>query len=243
MVGLLAAAEATAEYAVAAKIALLLLVVHNVLNNILRPRLGRFLGQNEWNSVLQEYDQSRTVALTSALLGAFCLILIGESILELFGEYSSAYPVLVVLAANHVVHTSFGMCGGYLNIAGYAGWTLWMTVSLLLINLALNYFLIPMYGAMGAAVATLISYASVNFVTATAVYYLDGLKLYSTGMAVVATIVVFSVWVHVTGVVGRPGALLGVVTSIILTLYLKQEMVISALGKMHELFRSRKMAE
>jgi O-antigen/teichoic acid export membrane protein len=243
MVGLLAAAEATAEYAVAAKIALLLLVGHSALNSILRPRLGRFLGKNEWGAVLREYDQSRTIALTSALFGTFCLVLLGEPILGLFGEYGGAYPVLIVLAANHVVHTSFGMCGGYLNIAGYAGWTLWTTVSLLLLNLALNYLLIPIYGAMGAAVATLISYALVNLVTIVAVYYLDGLKLYSTGMAVVAAIIVLPVWAHVAGVVGQPFVLFGVFASIAITLYLKLEMLIPALRKVYRSLLSKRMAE
>jgi len=193
MVGFLAVAEATAEYAVAAKISLLPVVGHKVLNTVLRPRIGRFLGQNNWQSISREYDQSRTVALLFALLGTCVLALLGEPILELFGDYSAAYPVLIMLAASYVLSTSFGMGGGYLNIAGYAGWTLGTTIMLLILNVSLNYVLIPLYGALGASVATLISYGSVNTAVAVAIYYLDGLKIYSiqllgvTGGAVLIT--------------------------------------------------------
>jgi O-antigen/teichoic acid export membrane protein len=225
MIGLLAAAEATAEYVVAAKIALLLVVVHNILNNVLRPRIGQFLGQGSWEKILEEYDQSRTVALAFALLGACFLILFGKPILNVFGEYSAAYPVLMVLTAGYVLTSSFGMCGGYLNIAGYAGWTMTTTVFLLALNLGLNYILIPMYGAIGAATATFISYAIVNVITTGVIYYLDNLKIYTIEIAGITTCTVVVMGTLTAGLIDRTLAASVTGLALVGTLYLKKHRI------------------
>jgi O-antigen/teichoic acid export membrane protein len=242
MIGLLATAEATAEYMVAAKVALLLVVVHNILNNVLRPRIGRFLGQDKWEAISREYDQSRTVAFLSALLGTGVLMLFGEPILTLFGDYEAAYPVLLVLTASHVVHTSFGMCGGYLNIAGYAGWTLGTTVSLLVFNVVLNYTLIPLYGAMGAAIATLTSYTTVNLITAGAVYYLDDLKVYSLKVGSITVAIVALIGALATGMLGMGGATVGIAAATLAILYLKSERLLPIVREIMGLMVSKEAA-
>jgi O-antigen/teichoic acid export membrane protein len=222
MVGLLATAEATAEYVVAAKIALILVIVHKILNTVLRPRIGQFLAKGSWKKIAKEYDQSRSIALIFSLLGACFLILFGEPILRLFGEYSAAYPALVVLAAGYVITSSFGMAGGYLNIAGYAGWTLTTTVSLLVVNLSLNYVLIPIYGSTGAATATFISYILVNIMTTGIIYYLDRLKVYPLGVAGVTTGVVAIMGALAAGLIGRTLAAAATCVSSLGILYLKK---------------------
>ena len=190
MVGFLTVAERTAEYVVAAKIALLLGVGHAILARVLHPRIGRFLSQKRWESLFREYDQTRSIALAFALGGACVLALVGETVLGIFGDYSAAYPILIVLAANRVAAVSYGMCDGYLSIAGYAGWRLMATMSILTLNLFLNYLLISVYGAMGAAVATLISYLLIKSLVVYVIYRLDGVMVYSAGLAVVTACVI-----------------------------------------------------
>lgn len=193
MMGFLASAEGTAEYVVASRIALILLLAHNILNSILRPRIGRFLSKENWAAVEKEYDQARSVALIFALSAACFLAFSGQWVLGLFGEYEAAYSVLMVLVATHVMSTSFGMCGDYLNIAGYPGWTLTTTVVLLALNVSLNFVLIPFLGATGAAFATLISFAIVNLIIVALVLYLDSVRVYTFQLALpIAGIVVGS---------------------------------------------------
>jgi len=78
---------------------------------------------------------------------------------------------------------SFGMCGGYLNIAGYANWTLATTGMVLLLNVVLNAALIPVLGAAGAALAMLVSISATNAFTAYLVLRLDGVQTYSRWIA------------------------------------------------------------
>jgi O-antigen/teichoic acid export membrane protein len=122
--------------------------------------------------------------------GAFVLAIAGPWVLSLFGDYAEALPVILILTATYVVQVSFGMSGGYLNIAGYANWTLVTTGMVLLLNIMLNVLLIPVMGASGAALAMLVSISATNAFTAYLVLRLDGVRTYSrwiAGVVVVAT--------------------------------------------------------
>jgi O-antigen/teichoic acid export membrane protein len=183
MVGILASSVATAEYVVASKLAMLLALSHNILNGVLRPRIGRFLSQEDWRSVEREYDQARSVSLITALMGAGSLAILGEWILSFFGGYGSSYPLLLILTGSILLSVSFGMCGGYLGIAGYAGYTLMIGILNLALNLVSNFLLIPEFEATGAALATFISILIGNIAVTSLVYYLDGWTIYPIGVA------------------------------------------------------------
>ncbi len=179
MMGSLTTSGATAGYVVASKLSMLLLVGHQLMNLILTPRVGRFLEREKLETVQREYHQSRIVGLSFALLGASLISLGGPWLLAFFGDYSDALPVILILSATYISQVSFGMCGGYLNIAGYANWTLMTTAMVLLLNVGLNFFLIPILGASGAALAMLISVSTTNAFTAYLVLRFDGVETYS----------------------------------------------------------------
>jgi O-antigen/teichoic acid export membrane protein len=94
------------------------------------------------------------------LLAAFGLSLVGTIVLELFFPvtYHSAAPIIPIVAASNVF---YGICYIFMVGASIQRKT-WLTAVFTTIaaiaNVALNLFLIPVYGAMGAAVATLLAY-------------------------------------------------------------------------------------
>jgi O-antigen/teichoic acid export membrane protein len=182
MMGALATSSATAGYVMASRLSMVLLVGHQLMNLILTPRIGRFLDKDAWTSIEQEYHQSRVLALMVALGGGVVFVFAGEWILTWFGAYSEAFPMLLILVATYVTHVSFGMCGGYLNIAGYAGWTLATTMLVLAVNIGINYLLIPTLGGAGAALAMLVSFFLTNFLTSYVIKRLDDVDTYSVWM-------------------------------------------------------------
>jgi len=185
MIGLLAGSEATAEYAVASRLASIITSsAHSTLNRILRPRVGRLLGSGREKELEAEYDQIRVVSLIVALGLALCCAVVGHYILEIFGAYATAYPILMVLVAGHLFHVSFGMTGDYLKVAGYAGWSLATTVGLLIGNVTLNWILITSFGGIGAAWATMCSYLAVNVVQSGIILRLDGIKVYNPSVLI-----------------------------------------------------------
>jgi O-antigen/teichoic acid export membrane protein len=217
MVGFLAVAEATAEYVVAFKLALVLLVAHNLLNNILQPRIGKFISNKRWTKIIEEYDQVRSISLTYSLAAGSIMSFFGKEILLIFGEYESAYPILMITVATYTSIVSVGMCGKYLNISGYAGWSLSVQSFAFVSNIILNYFLVVWYGALGAAIATFISYIAKNIINAYIIFRLDGLSVYSIELGAVVTASVLVACLAAAGVLSPAltGVLLLVCTAIV----------------------------
>ncbi len=103
----------------------------------------------------------------------------GGSIVRLFGsEYIDALPIINILMIN--VASTFLIrvpLGNILAAVGKAKWNSWSAIILLLINLILNYFLIPEYGITGAAYATVISISLSSAISIILFYkYLNGIS-------------------------------------------------------------------
>lgn len=186
MLGLLAPAALTADYAVAASLAIGVLAVHEILSAIFAPRAGALHARGEGSELAHEFEQTRSLAFLGALLPALVLAALADPVLALFGDFAAARPVLLLLLATFVLQASFGMTGVYLNMAGYAGWSLAATGSLLTLNLCLNLWLIPLYGARGAALATLASVLGSKVFTSLVILRLDRFATWSFELAATA---------------------------------------------------------
>jgi O-antigen/teichoic acid export membrane protein len=197
MMGALATSVATAEYVIASKLAMLTLIAHQLSGLILPARIGSFIDKNEKGKIQREYHKTRVVSLIFSIACLFFAFLFGEDALNLFGNYSSAFPVLLILSSTYVVQVSFGKCGAYLNIAGYAGWTLVTTSMVVIINILFNYILIPIWGAMGASISIMISIIFSNSFTAFMVNYLDGINTYSKRSFIITAICLLVTLAHV----------------------------------------------
>ena len=76
----------------------------------------------------------------------------------LFGpNYIDSACVLVLLTTATFIQTAFGAAGPVLSMSGYTRLVLWNSLGAFILNLVLNIILIPKFGIMGAAWATLIS--------------------------------------------------------------------------------------
>ncbi|WP_274426932.1 flippase [Chelativorans sp. YIM 93263] len=106
-------------------------------------------------------DLSRQFALWSFLPTLACaifLVVLGKQVLHLFGpDFTSGYPVLVILLSGLVVQAAIGPVRFAMAMTGLQkSLSVVMAVSALA-NIAMNVVLIPRLGAIGAAVATAIS--------------------------------------------------------------------------------------
>lgn len=116
---------------------------------------------NRYNKRIQNlYDLMVYLSLPAAIIISFSSHLIYKVYTP---EYAYAAPVLSV----HIWSGIFVFLGAansqYLIAEGYAKLTFWRTGFGALVNIILNLILIPKMGIMGAAIATLIAYASSAF--------------------------------------------------------------------------------
>jgi len=89
------------------------------------------------------------------------LMIAGRFLLALFGPiFVTGYPVLFILSAGLLLRASIGPAESLLIMAGQQGITAVVYVATFLLNVSLNFALIPHFGIEGAAVATAIALAA-----------------------------------------------------------------------------------
>ncbi|MEM7216353.1 MAG: oligosaccharide flippase family protein [Pseudomonadota bacterium] len=150
--------EQTAVYFAATKI---LALVHFVYFAVRATVSHRFAAYNA-SGKIDEYRMfvQKTVSWTfwpSLLLG-LVMVALGKYLLMLFGaEFVGGQSVLWVLVAGIVMRASIGPAEALLVMSGKQNICAFVYAGALLVNVVLNLSLIPVYGMMGAAIATTIA--------------------------------------------------------------------------------------
>lgn len=158
MLGLLSTPTETAVYSVAARLSEVWLIVPAVLVAALAPNLFALMPPGEQlNRNMQATFDALSALSISIILGT---LLIGGWIVEaLFGgEYSAAQTILSVHIWSILFLFGRALYSRYLLSADLIKESLISTASGAAINLILNLILIPRFDALGAAVATVVSY-------------------------------------------------------------------------------------
>jgi O-antigen/teichoic acid export membrane protein len=95
------------------------------------------------------------IGLAFAIVAAIGLVVAGPLLLSLFGgEFTAAYPVLVVLIAGGLVNAFTGVVAYLLTLTGHEVQALVTFALALAANIILNLLLIPHWGPVGAAAAS-----------------------------------------------------------------------------------------
>lgn len=159
MIGIWASDEEVGRYRIAATFAATITLGLQTLNEFSMPYFAA-LHENSDRAGIERL--ARRVAQASLFLG-FCaivfILLVGEPLISLaFGEeFSGAFPILLVLAVGYLLNAFLGPANTLLIIAQKERLVAAIVALGSASNLALNLLLIPIYGAIGAAVSTSIS--------------------------------------------------------------------------------------
>ena len=108
-------------------------------------------------------------------------------VLALFGRgYPVAEPVMVLLALTMLVATGCGRVANVLNMAGRTTWTLANAVLALVLDVALNFLLVPRIGILGAAVAWSVAIAANNLLPLAQLGFAERLHPFGPGTGIAA---------------------------------------------------------
>lgn len=161
MLGLLADDEVTGVYVAAARISEVWYFLPVAASRAIRPRLARVFveeGHSHYDTVTQRF---MSVAFAVSLGAVVATLVAGSSLIRIVygAAFSGASDVLRV----HILAAPFvflGVAAGQWFIDhGMTRYVMLRSVLGAAINILMNLVLIPRYGAMGAATATLVSYA------------------------------------------------------------------------------------
>lgn len=106
------------------------------------------------------YEQFASVLNLVAYMYVIVMAVLGKWMIHfLYGEeYAEAYRILIVTIWT-VIPVCMGCVRGiYFSIMEYSGWSFFFSIVAAVMNMLLNYLMIPVFGAWGAAIASVISY-------------------------------------------------------------------------------------
>jgi len=147
-----------AQYYAALKTINLITFVHFAVANAVANRFSAYEARGDKERLAAFIRQSVKWTFWPSLGAAILLLAMGKPLLWLFGpEFTNAYPVMFILAIGLVIKSMFGPAEYVLNMLGEQKLCAILLFLTALINLGLNFLLIPHYGLIGAASATALS--------------------------------------------------------------------------------------
>ena len=170
-----------AYYSVSVKLAMVTTLALMSVNIVIAPRIAEIYEKHNMQDMQQLIKHSTRIIFFISLLVLSVLFFFSEEILSLFGtEYTKANKALLFLLAAQFFNAFSGPGAIYLNMTGRQKTLNKILILGLIINISLNFYLIPLEGITGAAKATLASLIIWNTITTLIVYSKDKIKIFLT---------------------------------------------------------------
>jgi len=183
MLGYFTNASTVGLYHPAARTAGLLQALLMSFISIYAPMISQFHSEKNILKMNQTYKMVSRWLLVFSIPISIMFILFPENILSLFGkEYISSSNVLIILTIATLLQAIFGAASPTLGMSGFTRLILINTSIAFILNLGLNYTLIPLYGINGAAYATLITLTTIGCIRVAQVRIFLKMNLFSFKM-------------------------------------------------------------
>jgi O-antigen/teichoic acid export membrane protein len=159
-----------AIYFAAAKTMSLIMFVHYAVGSAVANRFSALNARGDTELLRAFVRDSVNWTFWPSLLAAALILALGKPLLWLFGpQFEAGYPVMFVLVVGFLFRSSFGPAEVLLSMLGEHQICAAVLIVAALLNVALNFALVPTFGLLGAAIATSISLATaalMNYVVA-----------------------------------------------------------------------------
>lgn len=148
---------AVSLYGVSVRVAGLIALVLTSTSAVVAPMIAQLYTQGEKTRLQQIVSRSTLGIIAVSLPVGVGIILFGVPLLHLFGpDFAPAYPALVIVCIGQLINTATGPVGWLLMMTGYE-WEMSHSMTFAVVTTTLaNLLLVPSYGLIGAAAATVI---------------------------------------------------------------------------------------
>ena len=182
MLGAMASPKDLGFYEIAARVSNLSTFVLFAVNATAAPKLAELFSQNR----MSEFQKVARLAASIAFLPSFAIILIlfiyPDFFLSLFGkDFACGELSLRILLSGQFFNTLSGPVLVVLSMAGKEKNVQHILLSALILNIVLNYLLIPRFGIAGAAMATATVTTAWSLLSVFAVYNSFGFATFPVG--------------------------------------------------------------
>ncbi len=169
-------------FVAAAQVNMMGQMFHNSIATAASPIVSELYDRGEKEQLGRFYQTVTKWTFTLNLPLFLVVLLFPVPILSIFGQsFVGGAMALNILAWANLVNTGTGICGTMLDMTGNTTLKLVNSIVTFALTLALNILLIPRWGLMGAAVASLTAVTSINLLRLVEVFLLFRLLPYNLG--------------------------------------------------------------
>ena len=144
-------------YVVAAQIATSTSVVLLIFNTAFAPKISHMYHNGQLKELKSLYCKATRILGLFSFITFIIILIFGHLVLSLYGpEYEIGYKVVVYRAIGQFVNAGVGSVWLMLRMTGKTQYQVYGTMVGALLNIVLNYLLIPLYGINGAAIASMV---------------------------------------------------------------------------------------
>lgn len=163
MIGIFRSTSELGVYSIVFTLAMLISFVLTSVNVMAAPKFSELFHHNKMDELVYIVEKSSKLMFWVTLPIIIILVVLGKLILGIWGEaFVSGYTALVILVVGQFINAASGSVGYIMNMVGYQKQFRNIVFVAVIVNISLNYLLIPIYGIVGAAWATAISIALWN---------------------------------------------------------------------------------
>lgn len=158
VMGIYEADDQVGIYGVCVKIAALTTFTLNAISSILAPKIAHAYS-NEDMTLFNRLVKFSTIAnFVITLVVVVLIVVLNNFLLGIFGnEFTTGSSVLLILCVGQLVSSFSGSVGVVMQMIGKQKVYQNIVLVALFVNLVLNFVLTPLYGGLGAAIATVFS--------------------------------------------------------------------------------------
>ncbi len=158
MIGFFFESQNVGLYNVASRTSSLVSFVLIAVNAVAIPIYSSLFVKNDLIELQKFVTKVAKGIFWPSLIISIMLLILSNFILSLFGaEFVSAKVALIILLLGHIINAIAGPVGSILNMTGYQNQSMKVYGISAISNIILNLILIPLYGIIGAAIATTIT--------------------------------------------------------------------------------------
>ncbi len=161
------------------------------ITQILLPLLGEHWKENNLQKIDELYKKSSLqLIIASGFLVMILFINIDTFLGQLPVAYRAAKWVVVLMCFSKLIDMATSINGEIIQTSKFYKFNLYLIVALLFFTIVANYFLIPIYGLLGAAIATTLTNVFFNVVKYLYVYFKFHLQPFTRETALVLSLTI-----------------------------------------------------
>lgn len=176
MLGYFMSPKEVGIYSVAFRVAILTSMILMAINTIVAPKMAELYWAKRFDELKDVIRFSAKLIFFTSFPFLFVFIIFAKPILLLFGqEFVAGQWVLITISAGEFINAATGPVGYFLDMTGLQVVRRNLVFLYMVMNVALNYILIPEYGYNGAAIATAFTNGLFNVVALVYVWMKRGI--------------------------------------------------------------------